>query len=187
LSAIAVVPGRRLVVASNTAGYVSTVLETIDREAPSLLSVRTAADVASALVGADSALVQSGSFACESTSLDDAGADVQAQARAAIGRAGALVTPEFAGRALDAGSKTAETMRFALGFRSPSVAAGQLEVRTTLASGPFIGRSGRVEDSLQLRSSSVRGSTAVLRFRHDPSSTAYMTGDGPLLFASCPL
>jgi hypothetical protein len=185
MSAVAVVPGRRLVVAADRATYVSTVLETIDRDGPSLASVRSAADVASTLLGADSALLQTGPFACRSTSLTSAGDDVEAQARAAIDRAGALVKPEFTGRALDAGSKSSETMRFALGFRSPSVAAGQIRVRTALASGPFIGRTGRVEDSLRLRSSSVRGSTAVLRFRHDPDTAAYMSGDGPLLFAGC--
>jgi hypothetical protein len=187
LAAVTLVPRQRLVVAADRATYASTVLETIDRDAPSLLSVRSAADVASTLVGADSALLQSGPFTCQSTSLEDAGADVQAQARAALDRAGALVKPEFTGRALDAGSKTSETMRFALGFRSPTAAARQLQVRTALASGPFIGRSGRLEESLVLRSSAVRGSTALLRFRHNPDSTAYMTGDGPLLFASCPL
>lgn len=185
LRAITVIPRQRLLVAADRAAYVSTVLETIDRDAPSLLSVRSAADVASALAGADSALLQSGPFTCESTSLKDAGADVQAQARAAIDRAGELVEPEFTGRALDAGSKSSETMRFVLGFRSPSTAAQQLRVRTALASGAFIGRSGRIEESLGLRSSSVRGSTALLRFRHDPDSTGYMTGDGPLLFAGC--
>ena len=187
LSSVAVVPDRRLVVAADRPAYVSTVLETIDRGAPSLLSVRSAADVASTLAGADSILLQTGSFTCQSTSLEDAGADVRAQARAALDRAGELAEPEFSGRALDAGSKTSETIRFAFGFRSPTVAAGQLRTRTALASGPFIGRSGRVEDSLVLRSSSVRGSAAVLRFRLDPDSAAYMGGDGPLLFAACPL
>ena len=187
LSAIAVEPSRRLVIAADRATYVSTVLETIDRDAPSLLSVRSAAEVASTLAGADSVLVQKGSSACLSTSLKDAGADVKAQARAAIDRAGDLAEPEYAGRALDAGSKTSETMRFSFGFRSPSEAVGQLRTRTALASGPFIGRSGRIEESLVLRKASVRGSTAVLRFRHDPDTAAYMTGDGPLLFASCPL
>jgi hypothetical protein len=162
------------------------VLRTIDGDAPSLLSVRSAADVASVLVGADSTLLQTGGFACQSTSLADAGADVQAQARAAIDRAGALRSPRYAGRALDAGSKRTETMRFALGFGSPGAAADQVGVRKALTTGPFIGRSGRVEESLVLRSATVRGSTAVLRFRHDPDSTAYMTGDGPLLFAGCP-
>jgi len=187
LAAVTLVPGQRLIVAADRPAYATTVLGTIHRDAPSLLSVRSAADVAGVLHGADTALLQTGGFACRSTSLRDAGTDVQAQARAAIDRSGALVRPTFAGRALDAGSRRSEAMRFALAFRSPTVAAGQIGVRTALATGPFIGRSGRVEESLVLRSSAVRGSTAVLRFRHDPDSTAYMTGDGPLLFAACPL
>ena len=185
LAAIALVPGQRLVVAADRPTYASKVLRTIDRDARSLLSVRSAADVASTLVGADTALLQTRSFSCESTSVKDGGADVQAQARAAIDRAGDLAEPEFTGRSLDGGTKSSETMRFAMGFRSPTVATRQLEVRTALATGPFIGRSGRIEESLVQRSSAVRGSTMLLRFRHDPESTAYMTGDGPLLFASC--
>ena len=185
LDSIAVVPGQRLIVAGDRPAYVSTVLETIDRDAPSLLSVRSAADVASTLAGADSMLLQTGAFACDGASLSDGGADVKAQARAALERAGTLVAPEFAGRALDGVSTKTETMRFSFGFRSPSVAAGQLRVRTALASGPFIGRSGRIEDSLVPRTTSVQGTTVLLRFKHDPDSTAYMTGAGPLLFAAC--
>ncbi len=185
LNSVAVVDGQRLIVAGDRPAYVSTVLETIDRDAPSLLSVRSAADVASALAGADSMLLQSGAFSCDGASLADSGADVRAQARAALERAGELVEPEFAGRALDGDTRTTETLRFAFGFRSTAVASGQLRVRTALASGPFIGRSGRIEDSLVPRSSSVHGTTVLLRFEHDPDSTAYMTGDGPLLFAAC--
>lgn len=185
MGAIAVVPGRRLIVAGDRAAYVSTVLQTVDHDAPSLLSVRSAADVASTLAGADSVLVQTGASGCDSASLDGTGADVKAQAKAAVARAGTLVRPEFTGRALEVVSDKSETMRFAFAFRSPPVAAGQLRVRTALASGPFIGRSGRVEDSLVPRATSVEGTTVLLRFKHDPDSTAYMTGDGPLLFASC--
>ena len=186
LAGITLFPRQRLVVAADRTAYAMTVRDTIDHDAPSLLAVRAVADVAATLVGADSALLQTGSFACQSTSLAKLGADVQAQARAAIDRAGSLVSPEFAGRALDGGTKSGNTMRFALGFRSPSLAARQLQVRRALASGPFIGRSGLVEDSLVLRASTVRGSTALLRFRHDPDTAAYMVGDGPLLFAGCP-
>jgi hypothetical protein len=187
LSAVTLVPGRRLVVAADRQAYVSQVLAAVHHDKPSLLSVRSAADVAATMVGADSALLQTGSIACSTTALPDDDPDVQAQARTAVERAGRLAAPEFAGRAIDAGTASSQVMRFALGFRSPAVAAEQVQVRTALARGPFIGRSGRVEDSLVLRSSHVRGSAAVLRFRHDPDSTAYMTGDGPLLLAGCPL
>lgn len=187
LGAIALVPDRDLVIAASEAAQVSEVLGTIDRDTPSLLSVRSAADVTRALAGADSVLVQAGPSACRSTTLETQDAEVLSQARAALGRADALVEPEFAGRALDGGTRSSEVMRFAFGFRSPSIAAQQAKTRASLAVGPFIGRSGRVEDSLVPLSSTARGSTAVLRFRHDPDSTAYMTGEGPLLFAGCPL
>lgn len=185
LGAIALVPRERLIIAADRPAYVLTVLETVDRTAPSLLSVRSAADVAGELVGADSALLQSGPFACEATSVEGQEADVQAQARAALQRAGGTVAPLFAGRALDAGTSTSERMRFALTFGSPAIAARQLEVRTALTTGPFIGRSGRLEDSLALRTSGVRGSTVALGFQHDPDSVAFMAGNGPLLFAGC--
>jgi hypothetical protein len=185
LGTIALVPRQRLVVAGDRPAYVQTVVETIDRAAPSLLTQRSAADVASTLVGADSALLQNGPFVCASTSLDDAEDVVRAQAGAAVQRAGALQDPTFAGRAIDGGTQTADVMRFALGFESPTVATSQLEVRTALTSGPFIGGTGRLEDALELRGGSVHGSTAVLRFGHDPDATGFMTGDGPLLFAGC--
>ena len=69
LSVIALVPGRRLVIAADRATYVSTVLETIDRDAPSLLGVRSAADVAGTLAGGDSVILQAGSSACLATSI----------------------------------------------------------------------------------------------------------------------
>lgn len=185
LASVVLVPRRRLVVAVDRPAYVSRVLKAIDRDAPSLLSVRSAKEVAGELVGADSALLQSGPFTCASTSLAGQGADVEAQARSAVDRAGQLVEPEFTGRALDAGTKSSEMMRFAMGFGSSATAAGQLRVRAALTSGPFIGRPGRIEDSLRLSASAVSGSTTSLRFHHDPDSTAYMTGDGPLLFAGC--
>ncbi len=73
-----------------------------------------------------------------------------------------------------------------MAFDSPSQAAAQLRARKALATGPFIGGSGRVEDSLQLTDSRVDGSTATLRFDHDqPGAASYMGGSGPLLFASC--
>ncbi|MEJ7636041.1 hypothetical protein [Aeromicrobium sp.] len=185
LGSIALLPRQRLIVAADRSAYVSTVLKTVDGEAMSLLSVRSVSGVAAALAGADTALLQSGPFTCETTSLRDAGPEVAAQARAAIDRAGGLVRPSFTGRALDGGSSSTETMRFALAFASPEVAARQLRAREALASGPFIGRSGRIEESLVLRSSAVQGSTMALRFRHDPDSVPYMTGEGPLVFAGC--
>jgi hypothetical protein len=185
LTSVAIVPRQRLVVSAGRPAYVSTVLKVVDRDQPSLLSVRSAADVAAALVGADSALLQDGSIVCESTGLQDEDADVRAQGRAAVARAGGLDTPAFSGRAIDDDSRALQTMRFAMGFGSPQGASAQLRARTALASGPFIGRDGRIQDSLVLTDTGVTGSTLSMRFDHNPDSTVYMTGEGPLLFAGC--
>ena len=186
-AAIAIIPGQRLIVAANRPTYVLTVKQVIDRDEPSLLTVRPAAQVADSLVGSDSALVESGPLACKDTSFAKQPADVQAQARAAVARAGDLADLTFAGRGLTDVSKGEQEVSFVMGFDSPAQAADQLATRTALAAGPFIGGSGRIEDSLQLTSSRVDGATMTLRFDHDPVSASYMGGVGPLLFASCPL
>jgi len=187
LASVAIVPGKHLVIAADRETYVRTVLQVIDRDEPSLLSVRPASEVAQALVGTDSALLQTSGVACAATSVEKQSADVQAQARAAVARAGELADVTFAGRGLSDVSTDKQEVLFAMGFDSPSEAVSQLKARMALARGAFIGGNGRIEDSLQLTGSRVDGSTATLRFDHDPDSAAYMSGVGPLLFASCPL
>ncbi|MCD9196657.1 hypothetical protein [Aeromicrobium wangtongii] len=185
LGNLAIDTRRRLVVAATRADHVRDVLEVIRGDEPSALSVRALNDVAASLAGSDTVLLQSGPFACRSTSLSQLGPDVLAQADAAVARAGALVAPTFTGRGLVDG-RDAQSIRFAAAFGSPAQAAEQLRVRTALATGPFIGRSGRVEDALDLRSATVDGSVAVLRFALDPDEGAFMSGEGPALFAGCP-
>jgi hypothetical protein len=185
LAAIVLVPGRRIVIASADPAYASAVLRVVEHRTSSLLGVRSAAEVAGRLVGADSALLQTGAATCRATSLASADADVRRQGRAAVQRAGGLTRPAFSGRALVASRSPGEEMRFALAFGSPGVAARQLAVRTSLTTGPLIGRGGRIEDALTLRGASVHGATATFRFRHERGDATYMTGDGPLLFAGC--
>jgi hypothetical protein len=185
LQNLALVPRERLVIAADRPGFVSDVLSVVrDREA-SALSVRPLADVAAALTGSDTALLQSGGFGCRATSLDDLGADVQAQAAAAQARTGELAEPTFSGRGLVDGARR-QSIRFASAFGSPAEAGEQLRVRSALSTGPFIGRSGRVEDVLDLRDATTSGSVAILRFALDPDAGAFMSGEGPLLFAGCP-
>lgn len=184
--AVSILPRQRLLVAADRSTYVSTVLQVIDRKEPSLLSVRRAADIATSLVGTDSALLQRGDVACDATSLKDKSADVKAQGRAAVERAGRLESVDFAGRGLTDMSAKRQSVRFAMSFDSPQQAAQQLRMRLQLTTGPFIGREGSIEDSLTLTGSTTEGSTATLRFDHPTGSVDYMTGTGPLLFAGCP-
>ena len=185
LGRLAIVPGRRLVVAGDRASVIPDVLATIRGDEPSSLSVRPLADVARALGGSDTAVLQSGEFGCRATSFDGLGPDVRAQADAALARAGTLRSPTVTGRGLVDGDRR-QSLRFAAAFDSPATAADQLRVRTALTTGPFVGRPGRVEDTLDLVRSSVAGSVATLRFDLDPDRGAFMSGEGALLFAGCP-
>lgn len=174
---------RRLVIAADRPGYVPTVLSTIRGSRSSALADRPLADVATALAGSDTAVIQGQTFGCQSTSLSGLGADIQAQADAARARAGDLVSPTFTGRGLVDG--TTQSMRFVFAYRSPAEASEQTRTRAALATGPFIGRTGRVEDSLVLKGATSSGTVSTLRFALDPDRGAYMSGEGPLLFASC--
>lgn len=185
LGRLAFVPRQRIVIAADRAGHVPEVLAAVRGHEPSALSVRAVADVASALAGSDTAVLQGGSFGCRATSLDALGADVAAQADAALARAGDLATPTFTGRGLVDGSRS-QSIRFVSAFGSPAEAADQLRVRSALATGPFIGRSGQIGDTLDLVGATTTGSTLTLRFDLDPDRGAFMSGEGPLLFAGCP-
>ncbi|MET0820827.1 MAG: hypothetical protein ABWY58_07670 [Aeromicrobium sp.] len=184
LAVVAVDRDRRLVVAADRPGPVRNVLATARGDAASALSNRPLADVAQALIGSDTAVLQGRAFGCRATSVTASDATVRAQARAAVARAGTLTSPTFTGRGLVDGRRD-QTIRFVAAFGSRAEATDQLRVRSALTTGPFIGRTGRVEDTLDLRGASVDGTVATLRFAVDPDKAAYMSGEGPLLFAGC--
>lgn len=185
LGRLAVVPSRRLVIAGDRPAIVPGVLATIRGAEPSALSVRPIAEIAQSLAGSDTAVLQSQVFGCRATSFDGLGSEVRAQADAALARAGRLVAPTFSGRGLVDGPGR-QSLRFAAAFDSPATAADQLRVRSALTTGPFIGRPGRIEDTLTRPRSSVSGPVSTLRFDLDPDRGAFMSGEGALLFAGCP-
>src|SRR5690606_27816486 len=117
----------RLVVATTRPAYAATVVATGRGREPRLLGLRSVTDVARALQGVDSALLQTRGQACRSTALDDQDDGVLDQARVAVARAGRLVDPLIAGRGLVEG-RPRQSIRFALGFDSPATAARQLLV-----------------------------------------------------------
>jgi hypothetical protein len=185
LGHVALLPSERLVIAADRAAYIADVLSTVRGAQPSVLTSRPVAGIAQALAGSDTAVIQSGGFSCRATSFDALGDDVQAQADAALARVGPLLTPTFTGRGLVDGPRR-QSIRFASAFASPADAADQLRVRSALTSGPFIGRSGQIDDTLDLVRSTVDGSVATLGFDLDPDRGAFMSGEGALLFAACP-
>jgi hypothetical protein len=184
---VALVPRQRLVVMSDQVRQIPDVLDVVDGRAPSLAGRRAAADTARALVGSDSAILQGGTLGCGSTAVTG-DADLERQARTAVDRAGALESYRFSGRGLverGGAGFSAQRLVFAMTFGSAAEASEQARVRALLTSGPFIGRNGPIADTLRLRSDSTDEATVRLDFAHDPDTDVFMTGTGPVLFASC--
>ncbi|MGH3459731.1 MAG: hypothetical protein ACRDPN_16070 [Aeromicrobium sp.] len=183
---IALVPRQRLVVLSDRTSQVARVLDVVHGRARSLAGSPAAAETARALAGSDSVLMQGGTLACQTTAVS--GADRERQARAAIDRAGDLQPYRFSGRAIvDRGGSgfSAQRLVFAMTFKSAVVASEQAQVRARLATGPFIGRNVPIDETLRLRSSVADESTVRMSFAHDPETYVFMTGTGPVLFATC--
>ncbi len=187
LTNIALVPRERLVVMSDGARQMPNVLAVIGGKARSLAAGHAAADTAMALAGSDSVLMQGGTLACQTTAIAR-DAELQRQARTAVERAGALEPYRFSGRGLTerGGSGfSAQRVIFAMTFDSAVEASEQADVRARLTSGPFIGRTGPTDETLRLRSADADEATVRLDFAHDPDTNVFMTGTGPVLFASC--
>ncbi len=187
LTNVALVPRQRLVVMSDQARQIPGVLAVVDGRARSLAAGHDAADTARALAGSDSVLLQGGRLACQTTALAP-DAEVQRQAHTAVDRVGALEPYRFSGRGLtDRGGSgfSAQRVVFAMTFDSAVEASEQADVRARLTAGPFIGRSGPIDETLRLRSATTDAATVRLDFAHDPDTVVFMTGTGPILFASC--
>ncbi len=181
------VPRQRLIVMSDTKARIPLMLDVAAGRARSLAGNQAAADTARVLAGSETVLMQGGTLGCE-TSAVGGGADKEQQARTAVERAGGLEPYLFSGRGLvDRGGSgfSAQRLVFAMTFESAAVASEQARVRERLAAGPFIGRFGQLEETVRLQTSASDGPTLQMAFAHDPETDVFMTGLGPVLFATC--
>lgn len=185
-TSVGLVRSAGVLVAGADPGGVDAVVDVARGRAPALSSVRPFLDTAAALSGADTVLLQAGPLSCDATAMPDG--EAQAQAAAAQERTGRLRPYAVAGRALaDRGGTgdDAQTARYALTFDSVDTAREQARVREALSTGPFVGRTGQVEDDLRLQDVMVAQATLTLAFDHAPDGAVVMLGTGPLLFATC--
>jgi hypothetical protein len=187
LAHIALVPRERLVVMSGQDAQIPRILDVIAGRARSVAASQEAAVTAQAMAGSDSVILQGGTLGCESTAVAT-GDEREQQARAAVDRAGRLEPYRYSGRGVvDSGGSgfSAQRVVFAMTFGSAVDASEQAQVRARLATGAFIGRTGQIDETLRLRSATADESTARLDFAHDPKTDVFMTGTGPVLFATC--
>ena len=174
-----------LLVAGSDSAAVEKVVRAARGRAPALTSVRRAVDTARPLADADTVLLQAGSLGCEDAAVPAESAD---EAEAAQARAGRLAGYVYSGRALtDRGGSgpSAQTATFAMTFDDVARARRQAPVRERLATGPFVGRSGQVEDELRDPEVAVDQATVSLSFDRSADGTVLMLGTGALLFAAC--
>ena len=187
LSQVSLVPRQRLVVASDRGDTVERALDVVHGRARSLARVHSAVDTAQALAGSHSVLLQTGRLGCGTAAVT--GEDGrERQARAAEQRAGRLVPYRYSGRGLEERGGSgfgSQRLVFAMTFDTAAEAAEQARVRERLATGPFIGRSGAIGDTLRIDQAGSDAATVHLAFDHDPDTGVFMTGTGPVLFASC--
>ena len=76
-------------------------------------------------------------------------------------------------------------MAIAMTFDDVATAREQAPIRERLATGPFIGRTGQVEDELRDPAATVHQATVALSFDRSADGTVLMLGTGALLFAAC--
>jgi len=181
---VAILPKDDVLVLGAKPGAVAAIVSVIRGKRGSFVQDRAVSDATTALAGMHTALIQTSGLGCTSTEPGRE-PETERQAEAAQQRFGRVQRYSVLARGLrDAGS---ETQRFvvAMTFPSAAVAAEQAHVRGVLSYGPFIGRSGDTAEVLRLRSATSDGRTALLTYDHPADSEYLMTGQGPLLPASC--
>lgn len=182
-----VVLGReRLVVAAESAGATAAVVRVVREGAPALTADPESAAVAQALAGSDAVLLQRAGVGCDAARLTSE--ESLRQAEVALEPVGSLVEHTTSGRAItDRGGDAmgSQTVRFAMAFDAAATARDQARVRESVSTGPFIGRSGQVEQALRFVDARTRGPVLTLEFERDPGRDVVMTATGPLLFAAC--
>jgi hypothetical protein len=181
---VAVLPRDDLLVMGVGPQAVAAIAAVVRGQQASFVGSRAVADAIAALAGVHTALIQVHGLGCEAT---EPGRDPEAarQVEAAQQRFGQTRPYSVLARGIRDTDTDVQRFRVAMTFPSTAVASEQARVRSALSQGPFIGRSGNFDDVLRLRSAGSDGSTAVLAYDHPADSEYLMTGQGPLLPASC--
>ena len=177
-------PREKLIYFGDNTPFMQSVVKVHTSHGRTLAGVAAARMTAQPLNGSLSAVVSNRTESCEATGLSGQPADVRTQAANIVSPFGKLSSYRYAGRAIfDDGDDSHLT--FSMAFDTAARASSQLELRRQLTTGPFLGRTGQLQEVLQLRSTHTDGPAAWLDFGFDADKASFMNGDGPLLFAAC--
>ncbi|GAA4129950.1 hypothetical protein GCM10022215_43130 [Nocardioides fonticola] len=182
LENIAFLRDRHLLLVSDSADYLRTVLKGLDDTAATPVD-----DAAAGLVdaaGADplAAVVYSGDYTCRTLAMAQADEQSQRQADQLIAAAG-TVTPvtSFA-----MGLEADRSVRVVMGFERDDQARENADSRAALASGPAPGQGGDFADRFTLGPVEATGKLVTMVLRPQPDT--FVLSDlstGPVLFATC--
>jgi hypothetical protein len=171
----------RLVLTSDSAGYLEETVTVIHGDEPSLRDVAGVDALLEAASDAASAQLWAGDFACEDLSMTQADSVDQEQAARLVEQAGGV-------HPLD-GLVMARTgdddVTVALYFDSESDADDDLQPRTDLARGPAPGQGGEFSDRFTVEDSRVEGKLVTMRLRAVTDTVMGDLGQGPVLYATC--
>lgn len=182
LENVAFLRDRHLVLASDSADYLRTVLDGLD-DAPT----GPVQDVAAGLVDsvdADplAAVVYAGDYTCRALAMAQADDQSRQQADDLIAQAGTVSPITAFAMGLDAD----RDVRVVMGFERDDQARENADSRAALASGPAPGQGGTFADRFTL--GRVEASGRLVTMVLDPLPDTYVLSDlstGPVLFATC--
>ena len=179
LSYVAVDSDDSLVLASDSAAYLSVALQAVHGGGPRATGLGAVVDDAGEPL---SSAVYSGDYACGALAMAHAGATDQAEGRRLLAAAGE-VNPYSAFAMSD---EPDGSVRVAFAFESSEVARENADARAVLAQGPAPGQGGSFADRFAVDAVTADGSLVVMRLT--PRAGAYVLSDlstGPVLFATC--
>jgi len=178
LAYVALDEDRRLVLGSDSPGYLETALKDVrDEDGPDGLD-----DVVEASDDPLAAAIYTGDHACAKLAMSQADPADQDQASALLAEAGDVdPLTAFAISVRPGGD-----VRVAMGFESDDKARTNADTRARLASGPAPGEGGDYADFFELGDVTADGSTVTMELEPVEGSYAFSAlKDGPVLFATC--
>lgn len=179
---VVVLADQRLVLASDSASYVTAAAQVARGQTASLSEVRNVRSLARYLRPV-AAMMWSRDFACEDLGIVSGDPQTQETWRELVKKAGKLTPVDGVMLALQPDGE----LQLRLAFESRRQAQANLPARRTLLAGPAPGRSSPISEDFTIRKIDSQGAVITAQLRPDPgqSFSLSLLNSGPLIFATC--
>ncbi len=178
---LAVVESERILVMSDSAAYVSSAVDSVTGDAPSLTSVEGVSSLASVAGSASVAMLWAGDFACEDLAMSNADSSEAADGAELVEQAGGVAP--YSGLVIAQQPASALTVGFH--YDSSDQASSDLQARADLASAAAPGQGGTVPERFRVDSATADDELVTLKLQPVDGPVLADLTQGPLLFATC--